>query len=115
MVLLRRLAPPLAPASSSRAVHAEKLGGRTKLRPRHAAAFERHPPGLFRDVALVVCQLGLLPRKELYECWQVAVRVDAHFPEARCVADLAAGHGLLAWLLLLLHAHHAVCDDTVDG
>ena len=100
MVLLRRLAPPLAP--SPRATHVEKLGGRTKLRPRHAADFERHPPGLFRDVALVVCELGSMPRKELYECWQVAERVNEHFPEARCVADLAAGHGLLAWLLLLL-------------
>ena len=73
------------------------------MRPHHANGFiDAHPPGLFLDTALVVCQLGILPRKELYECWEVATRVHAQFPETRCVADLAAGHGLMAWMLVLL-------------
>lgn len=107
-----RFAPPLPAtrlaklqrtSSSSVGSSTQKVGGRTKLRPQHAQSFlEHHPPGLFRDTALVVCDLGILPRKELYECWEVATRVHARFPTSRCVADLAAGHGLLAWMLLLL-------------
>lgn len=85
------------------------------MRPHHATGFiEAHPPGPFLDTALVVCQLGILPRKELYECWEVAKCVHSHFPERRLIADLAAGHGLLAWMLLLLgrgSGRRAVCVD----
>ena len=106
--LLRRTlyTPPLA--------RAEKVGGRTKLRPRDKDFFAQKPPGLFREAALVVCDLGLMPRKELYECWEVASRVHAHFPTAPAVADLAAGHGLLAWMLLLQgrsSGRRVVCVD----
>ncbi|MEO8520209.1 MAG: methyltransferase [Acidobacteriota bacterium] len=45
-----------------------------------------------------------MPRKELYEAWEVARRVRRLFRGGR-VVDLAAGHGLLAQALLLL-------DDT---
>lgn len=89
---------------------------RRKLSPRHAADFG-DAGALFDQVAHAVCRTGVLPRKELFETWAVALRIQAHFPEARRVADVASGHGLLAWMLLLLdemppsQARTAVCVD----
>ena len=59
---------------------------------------------LFDAIARAVCRAGCLPRKELYEAWEVARRVRRRFRGQRIV-DLACGHGLLAQILLLL-------DDT---
>lgn len=56
---------------------------------------------LFHRVARVVCRAGCLPRKELYEAWEVARRTRRRFRGGR-VVDLAAGHGVLAQLMLLL-------------
>jgi hypothetical protein len=56
---------------------------------------------LFDAIARVVCRASCLPRKELYEAWEVARRVRRRFRGGR-VVDLAAGHGLLAQVLLLL-------------
>jgi SAM-dependent methyltransferase len=56
---------------------------------------------LFDRIARSVCRAGYLPRKELYEAWEVARRVRRRFRGGR-VIDLACGHGLLAQLLLLL-------------
>jgi SAM-dependent methyltransferase len=56
---------------------------------------------LFDRIARAVCRAGCLPRKELYEAWEVARRVRRRFRGGR-VVDLACGHGLLAHLLLLL-------------
>lgn len=56
---------------------------------------------LFDRVARAVCTAGCLPRKELYEAWEVARRVRRRFRGGR-VVDLACGHGLLAHMLLLL-------------
>ena len=56
---------------------------------------------LFHRVARAVCHAGCLPRKELYEAWEVARRTRRRFRGGR-VVDLAAGHGLLAQVLLLL-------------
>ncbi|KAA0891665.1 methyltransferase [Oryzomonas rubra] len=56
---------------------------------------------LFDAVGRAVCAAGCLPRKELYEAWEVARRVRRRFRGGRIV-DLACGHGLLAQLLLLL-------------
>jgi len=56
---------------------------------------------LFDRIGRTVCRAGCLPRKELYEAWEVARRVRRHLRGGRIV-DLAAGHGLLAHLLLLL-------------
>lgn len=56
---------------------------------------------LFDRIARAVCRAGCLPRKELYEAWEVARRVRRRFRGGR-VVDLASGHGLLAHLLLLL-------------
>src|SRR5262245_50217571 len=59
---------------------------------------------LFDRIAREVCHAGCLPRKELYESWELARRVRRLFRGGR-VVDLGAGHGLLAHLMLLL-------DDT---
>lgn len=56
---------------------------------------------LFERLARTVCRAGCLPRKELYEAWEVARRVRRRFRGGR-VVDLACGHGLLAHILLLL-------------
>lgn len=51
-----------------------------------------------------VCRAGVLPRKELFEAWEVARRARRLFRGGRTM-DLAGGHGLLAHVMLLL-------DDT---
>ena len=56
---------------------------------------------LFDKVGRAVCQAGCLPRKELFEAWEVARRVRRRLRGGR-VVDLACGHGLTAALLLLL-------------
>ena len=56
---------------------------------------------LFHRIARAVCHAGCLPRKELYEAWETARRVRRLFRGGR-VVDLAAGHGLLAHVMLLL-------------
>lgn len=56
---------------------------------------------LFDGIARAVCAAGCLPRKELYEAWEVARRTRRLFRGGR-VVDLGAGHGLLAQLMLLL-------------
>jgi hypothetical protein len=56
---------------------------------------------LFHRVARAVCHAGVLPRKELYEAWEMARRVRRLFRGGR-VIDLGAGHGLLAQIMLLL-------------
>lgn len=48
-----------------------------------------------------VCEAGCLPRKELYEAWEVARRARRLFRGGR-VIDLGAGHGLLAQVMLIL-------------
>ena len=65
----------------------------------------RFPSGsLFDRLARTVCSAGCLPRKELYEAWEMARRVRRLFRGGR-VIDLGGGHGLLAQVMLLL-------DDT---
>jgi hypothetical protein len=63
---------------------------------------ERFPDDtLFHRVARAVCHAGCLPRKELFEAWEMARRVRRLFRGGR-VIDLGAGHGLLAQVMLLL-------------
>ena len=59
---------------------------------------------LFDRIARAVCRAACLPRKELYEAWEVARRTRRRFRGGR-VVDLGGGHGLLAHVMLLL-------DDT---
>lgn len=74
-------------------------GSRNRLTPIMAARFPAET--LFDRVARSVCQANCLPRKELYEAWEVARRVRRRFRGGQ-VVDLACGHGLLAQLMLLL-------------
>jgi hypothetical protein len=62
---------------------------------------------LFHRLARSVCHAGCLPRKELYEAWEMARRVRRLFRGGRII-DLGAGHGLLAHVMLLL-------DDSSSG
>jgi hypothetical protein len=59
---------------------------------------------LFDRVGRVLCESSCIPRKELFEAWEVARRTRRRFRGGR-VLDLCCGHGLLAHLLLLI-------DDT---
>jgi len=72
---------------------------RNCLNRRHLDRFSGD--SLFDRIARSVCAAGCLPRKELYEAWEVARRVRRRFRGGR-VVDLACGHGLLAHILLLL-------------
>jgi SAM-dependent methyltransferase len=56
---------------------------------------------LFDRIGRAVCEAACLPRKELYEAWEVARRARRLFRGGR-VIDLGAGHGLLAHVMLLL-------------
>ena len=56
---------------------------------------------LFHTIARAVCRAGCLPRKELYESWEMARRVRRQFRGGR-VVDLAGGHGLLAQIMIIL-------------
>jgi hypothetical protein len=62
---------------------------------------------LFDRIARAVCTAGVLPRKELYEAWEMARRVRRLCRGGR-VVDIAGGHGLLAQILLIL-------DQTSPG
>lgn len=73
----------------------------SKNRLTEKEAFLFPSDNLFDKVARAVCQAGCLPRKELFEAWEVARRVRRRFRGDR-VVDLACGHGLTAALLLLL-------------
>jgi len=75
---------------------------RVRLKPTSARHFTGET--LFDRVARVVCAANCLPRKELYESWEIARRTRRRFRGGRIV-DLACGHGLVAHLMLLL-------DDT---
>jgi hypothetical protein len=75
---------------------------RAKLTPHH---LPRYPSeSLFDRLGRAVCRADCLPRKELYEAWEVVRRTRRRFRGGR-VVDLACGHALAAWLMLLL-------DDT---
>jgi hypothetical protein len=74
------------------------------------ARLTRHDTGrfpgqtLFDRIGRATCSAGCLPRKELYEAWEMARRTRRLFRGGRIV-DLGGGHGLLAQAMLLL-------DDT---
>ena len=72
---------------------------------------------LFDRLARTVCEAGCLPRKELYEAWEMARRVRRLFRGGR-VLDFGGGHGLLAHVMLLLDDSSTsalVVDRTVPA
>lgn len=73
---------------------------RNKLQPRHASEFPSD--SLFDQFARIVCKVTVIPRKEVFETWAMALYVHHYFPTAKRIADLACSHGLLSWALLLL-------------
>jgi len=78
--------------------------GQTQRRaPGGSSSIETHrQSNIFEDYVKVVCSTSCIPRKELYEAWSSAVLIQKYFPHERRIADLACGHGLLSWSLLLL-------------
>jgi hypothetical protein len=67
---------------------------------------------LFHRIARTVCAAECLPRKELFESWEVARRSRRRFHGGRIV-DLACGHGLVALLMLLID-DRSPCALAVD-
>ena len=67
---------------------------------------------LFDRLARAVCEAECLPRKELYEAWETVRRVR-RLLRGGPVLELAAGHGLLAAILILLDdsTPQATCVD----
>lgn len=92
---------PSAPSSTIRRVSFSH-GARDRLTRHDLGRFAGD--SLFDRVARAVCEAEVLPRKELYEAWEVARRTRRRCRGGR-VVDVAGGHGLLAHVLLLL-------DDT---
>lgn len=79
--------------------HARNRGSKKKLRP---GAQRHYPSGSgFDRIARVVCRAGCIPRKELYESWEVAKRVRRHLRGSRII-DLGCGHGLVAYALAVI-------------
>jgi hypothetical protein len=69
---------------------------------------------VFDRIGRAVCDAGCLPRKELYEAWEVARRARRLFRGGR-VVDLGSGHGLLAQVMLILDnsSPSAVAADRI--
>ncbi|NQT70427.1 MAG: methyltransferase domain-containing protein, partial [Desulfobacteraceae bacterium] len=76
-----------------------KKSSKNRLTPRQEAFFSGN--SLFDKIARAVCRAGTLPRKELYEAWEMAKRVRRRYRGGRII-DLACGHGLLAHIMLIL-------------
>lgn len=68
---------------------------------------------LFDRVARCLCVADCVPRKELFEAWEVSRRARRRFRGGR-VLDLACGHALVAQLMLLIDdsSPHAVAVDS---
>jgi hypothetical protein len=81
------------------------LSSRSRLTARDLPRFQE--PTLFHRIARVICAAECLPRKELFESWEVARRTRRRLRGGRIV-DLACGHALVAWLMLIL-------DDSSPG
>jgi hypothetical protein len=85
-------------AATTPGVHG--VGSRNKLTPSHARLY---PGGSVVDVAgRAICSADCLPRKELHEAFEMALRVSARCDRGGRVVDLCCGYGLLAQLLLIV-------------
>ncbi|MEO6951748.1 MAG: class I SAM-dependent methyltransferase [Polyangia bacterium] len=72
---------------------------RARLNPHDLPRFPEST--LFHGIARVLCEAECLPRKELFESWEVARRARRRL-RGRRVVDLACGHGLVGQMLMLL-------------
>ena len=65
--------------------------------------------------AIVCCDAGVVPRKEFFETYAAAKYIHQCFPKGVYrVADLAAGHGLLSWMLLAMDDMDMEDDEDED-
>jgi len=98
---------------------------RKKLRQRHVHLFDNNNTDdhLFNQFAKAICT-GVVAQKEVFETWAAAIYIHSFFlsnegnntirPKRR-VVDVAGGHGLLSWALLLLddeYQHKQISDDA---
>ena len=112
--LPRKLMDPIVNHQAVSALSLESKP-RKKLRGKHKYLFRQNETSslsLFDELAIVACETGVVPRKELLETFCAATFIHAKFPHVRRIADLAAGHGLLSWFLLALDPSRTViCVD----
>lgn len=90
-----------------------KRSSRARLSPRQLDEF---PSDTLRDrLGRAVCRAACLPRKEFFESWEAARRVRRTYRGGR-ILELAAGHGLLSMMLLVLDhsSESAVCVDRTQ-
>jgi len=68
---------------------------------------------LFARIGRAVCEAECLPRKEFFEAWETVKRVRRQMRGGR-VLELAAGHGLVAAMMLILDdsSETATCVDV---
>jgi hypothetical protein len=112
--LPRKLMDPIVNHQAVSALSLESKP-RKKLQGKHKYLFRQNDTSslsLFDELAIVACETGVVPRKELLETFCAATFIHAKFPHVRRIADLAAGHGLLSWFLLALDpSRTAICVD----
>eukprot|EP00873_Tetraselmis_striata_P008941 jgi/Tetstr1/429205/TSEL_019157.t1 len=91
-------------------------GSRIPLTPSRAKAFPSD--SLHDQLGRVVCGADCLPTKEFFESWEFASLVRNRFRNELqsgevTIVDLAAGHGLTAWMLLVMEpaCRSALCVD----
>ena len=116
----RSLLDPIVGHPATSALSAQ-LRPRSRLKEEHKHLFGRGNGSatccnnnrtlLFEELAIAACSTGVVCRKEFFETYAAATLIHARFPGMKRVADLAAGHGLLAWFLLALDLH----DDDDDN
>ena len=87
-----------------------KRSSRATLMPSHAGYFSGET--LYDRVGRAVCEAACLPRKEFFESWEFTRRVRRRF-RGGAIIDIAAGHGLAAYLMILLDdtSPEALCID----
>lgn len=92
---------------------AHNPGSRNRLNTYHLDLFAGDT--LHDRLGRAVCRAECLPRKEFYEAWSVARRVRKRV-RGGTVWDLAAGHGLVAMMMLLLDntSERAICVDRSE-
>src|SRR5687768_16414345 len=102
--------PVIGPGASASSDLTFSHGARDRLTGHDLGRFAGST--LFDRLGRVVCGVGKIPRKELYEAWEVARRVRRWCRGGR-VVDVAGGHGLLAHAMLLLDdsSPHALVVD----
>ncbi len=76
---------------------------KNRLNTRHIDLFAGKT--LFDNIARTVCRAECLPRKELYEAWEVARRIQRRIKGCNII-EVGCGHGLLSHIMILL-------DDSI--